>query len=65
MNYAFSLGNGSDCHLFSHTGDIIHVFVHDARGIRTHTDAATSSCIANYVVSTYCPTETPHPQKEA
>ena len=25
MNYAFSLCNGSDGHLFSHSGDIIHI----------------------------------------
>ena len=58
MHYAFSLGNGSDCRLISHTGDIIHVFVHDERGIRTRTDAAISPSIAKYVVSTYCATET-------
>ena len=27
MNYALSLGSGSDSRLFSHTGDIIHVFL--------------------------------------
>ena len=58
MNFVFSLGNGIDCRLFSHTGDIIHVFAHDARGIRTCTDAATSPSIAMYVVSTYYATET-------
>ena len=38
MYYACSLGNGSDFRLFSQTGDIIHVSVHEERGIRTRTD---------------------------
>ena len=38
--------------------------VHDGRGIRTWTDAATSPSIAMYVVSTICVTET-SPKKEA
>ena len=64
MNYAFFLGNGRDWRLFSHTRDIIYVFVHDKREIRTHTDEATSPSIAMYVVSTYCATEN-SPEKEA
>ena len=43
---------------------IIHVFVYDACGIRTCTDAATSPSFAMYVVSTYWATETSH-KKEA
>ena len=41
-NYNFSLSNGSNTCLCNHTGDIIHVFTHDGRGIRTRTDAAMS-----------------------
>ena len=40
------------------TGDIIHVFVNDRRGIRARMDAVMSLSIAMYVVSTYCATET-------
>ena len=64
MNYVLSLSNGSDSCLYNHTGDIIHAFFHDRRGIRTRTDAATSPSIAKYGASTYCATET-SPKKEA
>ena len=58
MDYAFYLGNGSDCCLFSHTEVTIYVFVHEGRGIQTRNDAATSPSIVMYVVSTKCATET-------
>ena len=64
MNYKFSLSNGSDSHLYNHTGDIIHVLTHDGRGIRTRTDVATSPSIAMYVVLTYAASvrvRIPHP----
>ena len=61
MTYAFSLGNGSDSRLFSHTGDIIHVLVHGGREIQTLMDAATSPSIRMYVISIYCATEPPPP----
>ena len=44
--------------LVSHTGDIIHAFFHDCRGIRTRTDAATSPSIAKCGASTDGATET-------
>ena len=40
------------------------LFFHGGRGIRTRTDAATSSSIAMYGVSTDCATET-SPNKKA
>ena len=55
MTYNFSLSNGSDS-LYNQTGNIIHAFTHDGRGIRTRTDAATSPSTAVYVL-TYCATE--------
>ena len=47
----FPLGNGSDSRHFNHTGDIIHVFVHGGRRIRTRMDVAMLPSIAMYVVS--------------
>ena len=64
MTYAFSLGNGSDSRLFSHTGDIIHVFVHGGREIQTLMDAATSPSIRMYVISIYCATDPPPQTKK-
>ena len=57
MNYNFSLSNGSDSCLYNHTGDIIHVFTHDGRGIRTRTDVALWPSIVMYVALPYCATE--------
>ena len=64
MNYVFSLSNGNDSCLYNHTGDIIHAFFHDWRGIRTRVEAATSPSIAKYGASTFCAIET-FPKKEA
>ena len=41
--------------LYNHTGDIIHAYFHDCRGIRTCTVAATSPSIAKYGASTCTP----------
>ena len=57
MNFNFTLSNRSDSCLYNDTGDIIHAFTHNGRGIRTRPDAATSPRIAMYVVLTYCATE--------
>ena len=57
MNYNFSFSNGSNSHLYNYIIDLIHVFTHGGRGIRTCTDAATSPSIAMYVVLTYCAAE--------
>ena len=48
-SYIFYLKiNGSDSRLYNHTGDTIHAFTHDGRGIRIRTDAARSPSIAMY-----------------